>query len=296
MSSRWIVACCLSALHVLTAPGLFAQESLAWKFESGEALKYNVTQGTDMQMDLSGQKQNLSMTQQMDMVWKINDVSSDGTTTMAQIVERVQMKSEGGPFGTVQFDSSSEEVPESKVVKAMAEVFKKIVGQEFVVTMMPTGKINDVVVPESLLAQLKRTGAAGDALNEGVLKQMMTQSAITLPDRPIRKGDSWDSNQRIEMDFGIMNVDSKLTYNGTDASTGLAEIAMKPVVSVKPREGNPIALTVISSAGDGTVLFDAAKGRIAKSDLDLTLDLVVKQFGTEVKMSLRQKTAMQLAP
>ena len=42
-------------------------------------------------------------------------------------------------------------------------------------------------------------------------------------------------------------------------------------------------------------MFDVAKGRIAKSDLDLTMELMVKQFGTQIPQTLRQKTSMVLA-
>lgn len=296
MLSRSIAVCSIVSLLALAAPFTAAQESLAWKFQAGETLKYVVTQNTDMQMDLAGQKQTMTMSQKMDMVWKVGVVASNGNAEMAQVVERVQMKSEGGPFGTVQFDSSDGKVPESPLVKSMAEVFKKIIGQEFGVTMRPTGKIEDVVVPQSLLDELAKAGAAGNAINENVLKQMMTQSAVTLPEKAIQPGDSWESSQKIEMPFGTMSVNSTLTYKGNDSTSGMAVIEMKPSISVQPKDGAPIALTINKSDGQGIVQFDIVRGRIAKSDLDLTLDMEVKQFGQLIKQTLRQKTAMELTP
>jgi len=282
----------VTAMFLVTSSG-FAQESLAWKFTNGESLKYVVQQSTQMEMDLNGQKQTMTMNQTMDMAWKIATVESNGNAKMAQVVDRVQFKSEGGPFGSVQFDSSSSEVVDSPLVKSMAEVFKKIVGQEFGVTMQPTGKVQQVTVPPSLLKALTDSGAAGSAMNEDTLKQMMTQSAVTLPAEPIKPGHKWESNQKVELPFGTMTVASVLTYEGTE--NGLAKISMQPKIDVKPKEGAPITLTMKKSDGKGTVMFDVAKGRIAKSDLDLTMDLQVKQFGTQIQQTLRQKTSMVLA-
>jgi hypothetical protein len=42
-------------------------------------------------------------------------------------------------------------------------------------------------------------------------------------------------------------------------------------------------------------LFDVARGRITKSDLDLKLDLEVKRLNNAVQQSMRQKTSMVLA-
>ncbi len=271
-----------------------AQDNLAWKFQSGESLKYSVQQSTQMNMNLDGQQQNMSMSQKMDMVWKVASVETNGDARMAQIVDRVQFSSEGGPFGKVQFDSNSTEPVNSPLVKAMADVFKKIIGQEFGVTMHSTGKVEDVVVPEELIKALAESGAAGNAMNETTLKQMMTQSAVTLPVEAIKAGDSWESNQKVDLPFGTMTVNSMLTYQGTES--GVAKITMLPKIDVKPKEGAPITLTMTKSEGKGTILFDVANGRISQSDLDLTLELKVKQFDKTIQQTLRQKTSMVLAP
>lgn len=284
---------------VLIACGssLTAQEQLAWKFTPGESLKYVVNQKMDMTMNVAGKKQVVAMTQIMDMHWKIAEVDSrNGDARMAQTVERLQMNSQGGPFGTVAFDSSSTTVPDSPLGKTLSEVFKVMIGKEFDVQMRSTGKIENVSVPESLIEGLKKAGSAGNALDESTLKQMMTQSAITLPEKPIQSGEEWDSAQQIEMPFGTMAVKSKLTYQGIDPKTGYAMIAMKPVISVTPKQGAAINLTLNKSEGNGIVQFDVARGRIARSDLDLTMEMQVKSFGQVIDQTIHQTTSMALAP
>ncbi len=272
-----------------------AQEQLAWKFTPGESLKYVVKQNMNMTMDVATKKQSIAMNQTMDMRWKIAEVdSSNGDATMSQSIDRVQMTSQGGPFGIVEYDSAGDKVPETPLGKSMAEVFRRIIGEEFGVHMKTTGKIDQVTVPQSLIDALKQAGSAGNALDEATLKQMMTQSAITLPETPLKPGDSWDSTQQVELPFGTMTVKSQLTYQGKDPESGHARIAMIPTISVTPKQGAAVSLTLTKSEGTGVVLFDAAKGRIAKSDLDLIMEMQVKSFGQVIDQTIKQKTSMTL--
>ncbi len=281
----------IASLLPLTA---HSQDDLRWKFQSGETLKYQVMQNMQTEMMVGGQKINTNMQQSMDMAWKVSGVTEQGDAEIAQTVDRVQMKMEGGPFGSLQFDTTSTEVPSNAIVKAMADVFRKIIGQEFKVTMKSTGKVQNVKVPEQLLTALSTTGA-GSALNEDTLKQMMEQSSVLLPAEPVTTGQMWESSQQIQLPFGEMKVSSKMTYEGRDPATGMARIAMKPSISVTPKEGSPLQMTMKKSDGMGRVLFDPQRGRIVRSDLELTLEMQVTQQGQVIDQVVKQKTTMQLA-
>lgn len=292
MVGRGTVRFCTLAAALLLSSIAEAQDTLVWKLSSGETLKYGVKQKTQMEIQLNGQSQAVVMDQNMDMVWKVQSVAGNGDAKMTQTVDRVQFASEGGPFGKAQFDSASNETSDSPLVKAMAAVFRKIIGREFGVTMQATGKIQDVVVPETLLTDLTEAGATGTVMNADTLKQIMTQSAVTLPGRAVNPGDSWDSSQKVELPIGVMTVSSTMTYTGIE--NGMAKISMQPKVEVKPKEGAPITMTMNKSEGSGTVLFDVARGRIARSDLELRMELSVRQGGIPIQQSLRQSTAMVL--
>ena len=294
MLLRTIVFCLPVMLAAAVPSTAVGQDDLRWKFQSGETLKYQVQQKMQTEMSVGGQKINTNMQQSMDMSWKVADVSPTGMASVSQTVDRVQMKMEGGPFGSLQFDTSSSEVPTNPIVKAMSEVFRKIVGQEFRMTMNPTGKVEKVEVPAQLLQALNSAGAS-NALNEDTLKQMMEQSSVLLPATAVTAGQSWESSQQIQLPFGEMKVASLMTYAGRDASTGMARINMKPTITVSPKEGSPLQLTMKKSEGTGQVLFDPAKGRIVRSDLDLTLVMQVSQQGQVIDQVVQQKTSMVLA-
>ena len=273
-----------------------AQEQLAWKFSAGESLKYVVKQNMKMTINVAAKTQQIAMNQTMDMQWKIEDVDpASGDVNMGQTVERVQMDSQGGSIGALKFDSSSTEVPDTPSGKALADVFKKLIGQNFGVHMLSTGKIDRVMVPESLLAALKKSGSTGNSLDEETLKQLMKQSAILLPETPIKTGLIWDSIQQIEMPFGTMTVTSKLTFQGIDASTGQARISMAPSISLTPKPGTEINLKLTKTEGRGSLLFDVARGRITKSDLELKMEMQNNSFGQLVDQTIEQRTSMTLA-
>ena len=272
-----------------------AQEQLAWKFSAGESLNYVVRQKMNMTLDVAGKQQTIVMNQMMDMQWRITDVDSGtGDANMAQTIGRVQMESQGGQLGSLKFDSASEEIQSTPFGKAIAAVYKKLIGQEFGVHMQSTGKIDDVKVPESLLASLKQSGSTGNALDENTLKQLMTQSAITLPSTPIKPGHSWDSMQQVEMPFGSMVVKSKLTFQGVDPGTGYAQIGMIPSISLTPKPGTDVDVKLTKTEGKGTMLFDVVRGRIAKSDLNLTMAMQTNSFGQIINKTIEQTTSMTL--
>lgn len=270
---------------------LAGQENLAWKFEPGQTLRYEVKQSTLMDISVAGQKQQMKSSQTMDMVWNIQSVDSAGKATMTQVVDRVQMESAGGPLGAMKYDSSSTATLEPRH-QAIADTYKKIVGQQFVVVMLPTGKIENVEVPASLVDALTKNGPTENLLTEESLKEMMAQSAVTLPSKPVRPSETWENSQKVDFAIGTMLVNSLLTYEGT--TDGVATLLTRPRIEVKPKDGAPLTLKLSRSEGNGKVQFSIADGRISRSDLDLTLEMQVNRFGTAVDMTMRQTTNMLL--
>jgi len=273
-----------------------AQEVLQWKFQNGETLKFNVEQTMKTNMTMAGNAVKTSMSQIMDMSWNVKNVAADGRAVVAQQIDRVQLKMQGGPFGEgTLFDSNDNRVPSNPMVKAMSDVFRKLIGQSFQVTMNSTGKVENVVVPDELLKSLTQTGAGvNNMLNEDTLQQMMGQSSVELPASGVTVGQSWETKQNVQLPVGNMAVTSRMTYTGKDSQTGLAKIAMKPMVTVEPNKDSPIQLKLTRSDGDGLILFDQKTGRIQQSDLTLNLEMQIQQFGQTITQNIEQSTVMKL--
>ncbi|MCA9034407.1 MAG: hypothetical protein KDA91_04710 [Planctomycetaceae bacterium] len=278
---------------LFTANLVQGQEDLRWKLKTGESLKYIVRQSIQQEMTIAGNKQSSLMQQTMDMGWDVVDVGSTGDATVKQSMRRIQMKMNAGAVA-VEFDTSSTQVPDSPTARIMADVFRKIIDAEFVVTMRPSGEIKNVEVPKGLLESITSGLGPNPLFTEDTLRQTMQKTTVTLPEKTIKAGESWDSSHSMDMPLGSMKIDAKLTYEGKDPKTGLARISVVPTVSFSPKENSPAQIEVMKSEGKGQVLFDSVQGRIIQSDLNLTLELRISQAGQVVNQTVVQTTNMNL--
>ncbi|MCA9057474.1 MAG: hypothetical protein KDA85_03210 [Planctomycetaceae bacterium] len=274
---------------------------LRWKLENGEKLNYDVHQDMTTILDIKGEKKESASKNKLSMTWQVAGLSSAGDAYIVQqSIDRVSMEMEGGPAGKVSFDTAGADAPKSPAARLMLSVFRRIVGQKFVVTMAPSGAIRDVQVPKGLMDAIVESqgSAAGQApvITEEMLKQMMEQAAVTLPGRDTEPGTSWRTSQVVDMPLGRMTVSSVLKLQKVDTATGNATISVNPTISISPREGAPLTLELIGSRGEGLLIFNTNNGRITKSQLNLTIDMDVKQFGEVVRQTTHQTTVMTLQP
>lgn len=285
-----LVSFCVAVISVPTTKG---QEMLKWTLQPGETLTYVVKQQTTTDREIGKQTMNTSMQQTMEMAWKVGEVTADGDATVAQSIDRMQIRMEGDAIGEIQFDTNDKEEPANPLIKSISRQYRRIIGQSFNVTMKPSGKLENVEVPAELL---KLVTESKGPLTEETLKQTMEQTSIVLPEKPVAKGDSWNSTKLINFEYGSMKIASTMTYEGKDPATGLAIIAMKPSISMTSKDGSETQMKLTSSEGSGRTLFDLAKGRISRSDLDVTMQMQLVRAGQSVNQTLHQKTAMQLVP
>jgi len=273
-----------------------AQETLRWNFKNGEEIKYNVVQNMQTVMVVGDNEIDQAMNQTMAMTWQVLGVGAGGEATMNQIVGRIQMKMAGGPAGALELDTSDPKKSENPFVNSMGEVFGKIVNQPFKVTMKPTGEVGEVVIPPKLIEAINSSAAGNaNALNKETLEQMMKQSAVTLPANAVSPGSEWTSKQSVQLPFGTMVIKSNMTYVSKDA-TGHAVIKIVPEISVTPKEGAPVKMSLTSSAGEGKVLFDIARGRVVKSQLDLKMAMKIDSGQQVFTQQINQKTELTLVP
>ncbi|MEY2725819.1 MAG: hypothetical protein RLZZ458_1686 [Planctomycetota bacterium] len=293
MFSRHLCSFVLLTLTSLAAAvPAAAQEKLAWKFAPGTSLKYVVNQNMNTEITLAGQKTTQAIKQTMDMGWSVQDVSAAGVAVMGQTIERIQMDFSGSLIEPFKYDSGDSNPPATSMARRIADSYSKILNQQFQVTMKPTGEITNVKVPDTLMEAL--TSSGNGVLTEDMVKQMMTQSAITLKDTPVSRGQVWQNNQTVSLPYGKMSISSTLTYAGVD-STGRAVIRIEPKISIENSENSAQQVKLNSSTGKGSVYFDNARGVIVRSELDLMMDISVQLNGQAIDQKVTQKLAMTLA-
>lgn len=273
-----------------------AQEVLRWKFQRGQQLKYNVHENMETVMDVGGNEIQQQMKMQMDIVWNVLDVAAGGDAIMDQIVTRAQIKMANGPDTEVAYDTSKPEKTENLFLNSMGDVFLKIINQNFKITMKPTGEVANVEIPAKMVEAIKESAAGNPAaLNETTLKQMMKQSAVTMPTNGVAPSGTWTSRQSVKSPYATIDITSKMTFASKDAN-GNVLIDIDPKVVITPKEGAAVKMTLVDSEGKGQVTFNVAKGVVTKSQLVMEMTMEIDSGQRAFKQKVTKTTAMTLVP
>lgn len=284
----------LIATVVLFAAPASAQVQLRFKFTPGEVLRQKTVQEMKMAAEVQGQKLNTEMTQTMNIEQAVESVDADGGARVRQKINRIRMSMKA-PLGQgFEFDSADESVGQAPA--AITNMLKKMAGAEFQARIAPTGQYSEVTIPEDLEKALK--GAPGSPFGgdgSDSLKQMMGQSAATFPEQPVRTGDSWSDDLTMKMQFGEMKIHRTNTYAGTNEE-GLHVINIALDMEIAPGENQQIRMKIKDSNAQGTLLFDNAKGRVVRTDLEQTMTMETSVMGQSFESTIKQRATTELEP
>lgn len=288
----WAVLAVL-ALTLSVVPAA-AQDSLQWKLVRGEKVNYLLTQEMDTTVETGGATSATNMVLSMQMSWDVQGVAANGDSTMNQVIDRVTMRMQGGPAGTVEFDTQNSSTTDSPQARAMAGMYSGIVNKEFLVTMKPTGKVESVQIPKEMALSIQQsTGSGRIGLTEDMLKQMMKQNAVTLPSGPVAPGQKWSTSQLVKLPAVTIEMAPEMTYHGRDKATNYAVVSIVPNITMKTPDGASLPGT--SSSGKGVMYFDVDRGRVVKMQLNMTTTTQSRQSEQSVVQTVNQKTTMTLA-
>lgn len=284
----------LLLIATIVSSEVHAQEVLRWKFQRASQLKYIVLENMETVMDVGGNEIQQQMKMQMDILWNVLDVAAGGDAVMDQIVTRAQIRMASGPESEVAFDTSKPEKTENPFLNSMGDVFLKIIDQKFKITMMPTGEITSVDIPETMLAAIQASAAGNPAaLNSETLKQMMKQSAVTMPANGVAPNGTWTSRQSVESPYATINITSVMKFVDKDADGNVA-ISISPGVVITPKEGAAVKMTLIDSKGQGMVTFNVPRGIVTKSELVMEMTMEIDSGQRVFQQKVTKTTSMKL--
>ncbi len=296
MSSRLRRFAITLLFGVVVAAGLQAAETteLRFKFEKGQKTDYRLEQTNEISVsgDAVG---SIKTSQQMtlDTTVEVKDVT-EGSAKMTQTVTRSRLNFEL-PFGPVSYDSQKdEELPQNPLGNLM-RVFKLMVAQPFEFTMSARGERTDFVVPEEVKETLAAPGAAA-GFSEEALKQMM--SAPRLPEKPVKRGDTWTETRKLAVPGGALHLHMTMTYKGPfspkDSDRKFERIDLEFVTSFQKSGDAPVEIKIISQDAEGYVLFDAAAGRLVRSEATQSLQMEMKVPNSDMPVSQSIKSSSKI--
>ena len=289
------ICLCLISVTCVTAAAYSAEKGLLqWKLSTGDALRYTVQNEMVTTATVGGFDSKTRLLQTMQMTWNVKTTTASHNYVLSQVIRRIRVEMSPDGQKSIVFDSGSRESPDDPIVRSLGNVFRKIVDRNFMITMAPTGAIEDVAIPEDLLETLKLAAAGTPTgLDEKALKQMLSQTSVILPTKQVDKGDQWQSHQTVELPFATLRMDATMTHKGIDTD-GLTVIDYSPKVTLEPKKNTPIKLTLRNSQGTGKILFDQKHGRVVQMTLNLHMDMETAVRGKQVLQKIDQQTLMNL--
>jgi len=299
---RWVLGFVFIAL---IAPSLSAQEksTIKWKFEKDKTFYQKMVTKTVQTMKVMNTDINQEQNQTFFFSWTPTKQEGDNWE-LKQKIEGVVLNIDIG--GTkVQYDSTKD----ANTNSPLSDFFKALVGTEFVVTLdtkkMKVTKIGgrDEFVKKLVNANPQMQALLDKILNEKAMVKMAEPTFGAIPNMDVVKGDkdkgSWKRATSLDMGpIGKYDNSYTYTYEGQDDKK-LDKINVKAeLVYTKPADSNAGGLpfkidsaNLKTGSSQGMILFDAAKGRIDRSSMSISLtgDLTIDIGGQKTKVDLTQK-------
>lgn len=264
--------------------------SLRYNFQIGETIRWEVLQQTRIRMTISNKTQVSEMVTKSVKLWRIIDVQPDGTATLENSVESVDMRRSTPDTKEVRYNSRTDEQP-APGYEALAQSIGVPVS---VLTIDTKGE----------LLKRERKPVMAAAQNE------QGQVTIPLPEEAVPVGHAWSFRYEIDqpLDNGTFKKVRLLqTFKLESVKTGIATIDVATRI-LTPIHDPAVEVKLVQRESSGTVRFDVDAGRVVKQQLDIDRRVVgftpnspassfhhVNRF-TETLLTEEPKTASRLKP
>ena len=303
---RWLFSVVVLAVFAMPALAQEKPVNLSWKFEKDKTFYQEMTTKTEQTMKVMGQDIKQNQTQKFVISWSPVKQEADKSWVVKQKIESVMMDIDIGG-NRIQYDSSKD----AGSSNPLADFFKALVGSEFTITIGADMKVSKIEGRADFLTKLTTANPQMKQLLEAILsddalKQMADATFAAIPNKEVKKGDTWPKDSKLNMGpVGSYNTTYKYTYEGTDAKDKVEKIKVETTLAYTPPvDAQQGALPFKIKAADlksdkssGTVSFDAAKGRIESStmtlDLKGKLSIEIAGMTTDVELTQTQTTTVK---
>ncbi|WP_165247554.1 DUF6263 family protein [Paludisphaera soli] len=296
-----VAALALAAGLGLGAGAARAEEPLRWKFQKGETIRYALVQKTATKMKAGEVERGSNVEQTSDIRWVVDEVNPEGVATMTQVIDRVRVKLDSGGQPPFEYDSAEPDKPqEGPLAATIGPMFKALAGFECTLTMDPRGRIESVKIPEKTMEALRGSlaGPMGNMFSEESMKNMITQSGLILPEAAVAKGQGWaDESSLPVQQLGTIKTTKTYTVEGPDEKDPTkVRIALDAKMAVEAGENPQVSFEIKEQKNEGQFLFDAAKGRIASSHVEVKMVQLITAGPQKLQQTVDNTMEMTLAP
>jgi hypothetical protein len=302
LQRRWLLTGLV--FIALAVPALGQEATLKWEFQKGKPFYQEMTTDTKQNMKVMGMDITQNQKQTFIFGWTPKEQDKDKNWIVTQKIEGVKMDIEIGG-NKITYDSIKDAAGTGN---PLADFFKALVGSEFELTISPEMKVINIKGRDEFLNKLIKANPQMEPLlkqilGDEALKQMADPAFAAVPNKAVKKGDTWEKKSALNMGpIGSYDTTYKYTYEGKEGK--LDKIKVDTVMTYAAPGANaggnlPFkikAAKLESKGGSGTILFDNEKHRLEKSDMKLklegTLTIDIGGMTTEVSLTQDQTTTV----
>ena len=275
-----------------------SQEKLRWKFAQGDKFKVAFDQEIIQETEFNRKPQKLTIKMNLEMNWKVNSVEQNGNAKIDQEFTKMKISWSVNDAAPLVFDSSSDAEREG-LAKRIADLLTPILKAKVTSEMSPRGEYVRLELDKKTMDHLRNAPDSMSIRNlftkEGLTKTI-TQSSLVLPEKGIKKGDTWESISSEKGAGGTMKYVRTYTFDGTtkkgEDELASIKVAGKIAFSPTPQKlRKPQVITKNSQSGE--LLFDNQNGNFVSGTLNLEIqsETPVQDFkikaGTNSKLTTR---------
>ncbi len=222
--------------------------TLRYRFHPGERICWEVLHRKKVDTTVSGITQTTETRSKSVKVWRVKEVSRDGTATFEHLVENVDMWNKLSGCEQVRYNSQTDAKPPP--------------GFEHLAQSVGVGLSLVTIDSQGNIRERK-------ALKAGV--QGGGQITIPFPEEPVPVGHTWSFPHNIDVKLNtgaVKKVKARQQFTLKSVKTGVATILVKTQI-LTPIDDPAVESQLIQSESRGTVRFDIDAGRIIGQQMDV---------------------------
>lgn len=238
--------------------------TLEWKFTPGDVQNYRLTQSARLSAGpADALKQFTSVKQEIDLTWKVVEVSDKGNATILLAVTAFSFLATGPDGQEVRYDSQSTEEPQGYAAMLLP-IGKRLAEAEVQLTMTPRGEVSDVKLPEDLTEAVKSIPSGKKFAQDGGVTSFESMARLGAPllltAEDVTAGKSWTEKRELELPvFGKVTV--AFAFEVKDAPTrNKVTIDQQMTIDAESAEGIE-RMNLTNQKSSGKIEFDSDAGR-----------------------------------
>lgn len=275
------------------------------KLEKGKTYDQLLTIKQDIKSEVQSQEQKMQQTMQFGFNFKVNDIFSDGLTSMTCTYSSIKFEMAMGEM-KISYDSQNPEQDENP----MGKILGSFLNKTFNIKFTPKMEVREISGMNEILNSLIESMGLDDnqkvqvmdqfsrQFSDEAMKESFQSSFNIFPDKPIGVGDTWTDT----LDFSKTLPMTVITnYTVKERKDGKMTLAFNSVIETNKEASNSSAFQSkmeykISGTMNGTSIIDEATGWTLSSSVDQKINgsIVVEIEGKSIESPINIESIITL--